>query len=277
MIIHHLDDAVLAFDQSGTAFYPITAVVISNAAELPDRRTVYVTAQHSVNGKFLGVMDDLFLESADETDCVLDPLFGVSAERPITEAKPAANEIDERIQREQKLVANIARESEPFHVLHDRVKLMPVDDEHATSVRQTMNRVFLHGDVTVGAVEFGEQIVMIARDVNDAGAFARFAKDFLDDVVMLLWPVDSATQLPDVDQIANDVERFELVFAEEIEQRAGIAATRAQMHVGNPRRPHMARSARFRPRRFERKSRRGQGRHFALEKISHLLFCEKPA
>jgi len=73
---------------------------------------------------------------------------------------------------------------------------------------------------------------------------------------MPLWPVDSATQLPDVDQIANDVERFELIFAEEIEQRAGIAATRAQMHVGNPRRAHMMRSARFKPRRFERKSRR---------------------
>ena len=126
-----------------------------------------------------------------------------------------------------------------------------MNDEHTSSIRQTMNRVFLHGDVAVGAVEFGEHIVVITRDVNDTGTFTGLAKNFLDDIVMLLWPVDSAPQLPDVDQIANDVERFELIFAEEMEQRAGIAATRAQMHVGNPRRAHMARSARFKPRRFE--------------------------
>ena len=63
MIIHHLDDAILTFNQSGTAFHPITAIVIRNAAELPDRRAVYVTAQHSVNGKFLGVMAFLNLTS----------------------------------------------------------------------------------------------------------------------------------------------------------------------------------------------------------------------
>jgi hypothetical protein len=277
MTIYHFERAIFAFDHRGTTFHPIATVVIGDGAEFPDRRAVDVAAEDSIDREFLCVTYDLFLEPADKADRVFYSLLGVGAERPVTEAESAPHEIDEGIQREQKLVAHVACEREPLHVLHDGVELMPVNDEHSAAIGQAMNSMLLQGDVAIGAVEFGEHIVVIARDVNDAGAFARLAKDFLDDVVMLLWPVDSAPQLPDVDQIANDVERFELIFAEEMEQRAGIAATRAQMHVGNPRRAHMARSARFKPRRFERKSRRSQDRHFALEKISYLLFCGKPA
>ena len=58
---------------------------------------------------------------------------------------------------------------------------------------------------------------MVARDVNDARAFARFAQNLLNDVVMLLRPVTAATQLPDVDQVAHHIERFEFVFTQEIE------------------------------------------------------------
>src|SRR5207249_11250294 len=45
VIIYQLDPAILAFDQRGTAFHPITAVVIRNAAELPDRRAMDVAAE----------------------------------------------------------------------------------------------------------------------------------------------------------------------------------------------------------------------------------------
>src|SRR5207249_4151096 len=82
--------------------------------------------------------------------------FRIGAERPITEVESAADEIDEGIKREQKLIANVAREREPLHILHDRVELMPVDDEHATSVRQTMNGMLLYGNVAIGAKKSGE-------------------------------------------------------------------------------------------------------------------------
>src|SRR5438034_5120134 len=48
VIIYQLDLAILAFDQRGTAFHPITAVVIRNAAELPDRRAMDVAAQDRI-------------------------------------------------------------------------------------------------------------------------------------------------------------------------------------------------------------------------------------
>src|SRR5947208_5261471 len=118
---------------------------------------------------------------------------------------------------------------------------MAVNDEHPTSVRQTMDGVLLHNDVAVGAEKSGEHFVVVTWDVNDPRAFARFAENLLDDVVVLLQPVTAATQLPDVDQIAHDIKRFAFVFAQEVEQRAGVAASRAQVHIGNPSRSHAAR------------------------------------
>src|SRR5881398_3990624 len=115
---------------------------------------------------------------------------------------------------------------------------MTVNDEHPTSVCQTMNGMLLNGNVAVGTEKSGEHLVVVTGDVNDARSFARFAENLLDDVVVLLRPVTAATQLPDVDQIAHDIERFAFVLAQEFEQRTGIAAARAQMDVGNPRRAH---------------------------------------
>src|SRR5436190_8926745 len=223
--------AIFAFDQRGTTLHPIPTVVIGDGVELPDRRAVDVPAEDSIYRKFLRITHDLFFEPGDKADCVFYTLFRIGAERPITEAESAAHEIDEGIQREQKLVANVACEREPFHVLYHRVELMAVNDEHALAIRQAMNGMFLHGDVAVGAVELGKQIVVIARDVNDPCAFARLAQNLLNDVVMLLRPINPAPQLPDVDQITDNVERLEFVFAQKIEQRAGVGTAGAQMHV----------------------------------------------
>ncbi len=49
MEVYYFYDAILAFDQRRTAFNPIAAVVISNAAELPDRGAVDVTTEHSID------------------------------------------------------------------------------------------------------------------------------------------------------------------------------------------------------------------------------------
>src|SRR5213080_3734062 len=76
VIIYQFDPAILAFDQCGTTFHPITAIVIRNAAKLPDRCAVDVAAQDRIDRKLLRITNDLFLESADETDRVFNSLFG---------------------------------------------------------------------------------------------------------------------------------------------------------------------------------------------------------
>ena len=238
MVIDYPDDAVLTFDQRGTAFHPITAVVIGDGTELSDRWAVDVATEDSVDRKFLCITNDLFLEPTDKTDRVLDSFFRVGAQRPIAETESTAHEIDRRIKREQELVTNVTREREPLHVLHYCIELVPMNYEHPAAIGQAMNGMLLHRDVAIGAVKFGEQIIVIARDIDGPRAFARFPENLLNDIVMLLRPVNPAAQLPDVDQVAHHIKSLKFVLAQKIEQRARVRATRAQMHVRDPHRPN---------------------------------------
>jgi len=51
---------------------------------------------------------------------------------------------------------------------------------------------------------------------------------------MLLRPIATAAQLPNVDQIADDVEFLAIILAQELEQRLRIARPCPKMNVGNP-------------------------------------------
>ena len=105
-----------------------------------------------------------------------------------------------------------------------------------------MNCVLLNLDIPVGTTEARHQFVVISRDVNYPRALARFAQNFLDDVVMLLWPIDCASQRPDIDQVAHDIKGVEIGLPQKIQKRSGVAVTRAQVDVGNPGGPIVFRS-----------------------------------
>ena len=57
-----------------------------------------------------------------------------------------------------------------------------------------MKCFLLDFDVAISATEVGDQLVVISRDINHASAFARLTQNFLDDIVVLLWPINPATQ-----------------------------------------------------------------------------------
>jgi hypothetical protein len=256
MAVHHFKYAVLAFDQCRTGFHPIAAIIISDRAELMNRCAVDVSAQHRVHGKFFGVLHNRCLKLPDKTDRIFYALLHVCAQRPVAEPETAPEKIDERIEREQKLVTKIACEREPLHILHHRVQLVAVDNKDALSIRRSMNRMFLDRDVSESAVVIGEHLVVITRDINNAGAFARLAQNFLDDVVVLLWPVAPAAQLPDIDEIADDVKRFKLIIAQKIQERARVTPTRAQVNIRDPRSTDALFGIQLRARRLKRKARR---------------------
>ena len=193
-----------------------------------------MAAQNGVDPVALGVSDDRAFKFTDEIDRVLNSFLGVSAERPIAEPESASDEVDQRIKRKEELVAKVARECEPARVLHDRIQLVTMDNEKASSIRRGVNKMVRDGDVTVIAGEAAEELVVISWDINDPGAFAGFAQQFLDYVVMLLRPINSASHLPDIDQVANDIEGFEFVKTKELEESGRITVARAEVDIGNP-------------------------------------------
>src|SRR5215831_9493025 len=110
-----------------------------------------------------------------------------------------------------------------------------MDNQDSFAGRSYVNRMLLDLDIPVRSTEARYQFVVISRDVDYTCALAGFAQNFLDHVIVLLWPVNRAPQRPDINQIAHDVERVEVGLAQKVQQRGGVAAARAQMRVGNPR------------------------------------------
>jgi len=82
--------------------------------------------------------------------------------------------------------------------------------------------------------EVGDEFVMVAGDVDDARPFAPGPEQLLNHVVVRLRPVEATLELPDVDEVAHDVERVELMLAEELEERLRLAAAGSEMHIGDP-------------------------------------------
>jgi hypothetical protein len=115
-----------------------------------------------------------------------------------------------------------------------------VNDQDTPPIRGCVDEMFGDRNVAVVAAEAGEEFVMISRDVNDARAFAGLTQEFLDDVVVLLRPIDSAPHLPGIDQVADDIERLEIVIAEEFEDRTGVTVARPEVDVGDPGRAQVA-------------------------------------
>ena len=74
---------------------------------------------------------------------------------------------------------------------------------------------------------------MIARQINEAGALARLAQQLLHHVVVRLRPIPARAQLPAIDDVADQIDRFGIVIAQEVEQAFGLAAARAEMNIRN--------------------------------------------
>src|SRR5438128_4934269 len=108
---------------------------------------------------------------------------------------------------------------------------MPMDYEHPAAIDQTMNGMLLHSDVAIGAVKFGEQIIVITGDVNGPRAFTRFPKNLLNNVVMLLRPINTAPQLPDVDQVPSHKECFDFELERKILQSAPMRPTSPKLQL----------------------------------------------
>ena len=89
------------------------------------------------------------------------------------------------------------------------------------------------------AVIIAQELVVVARQIDDAGALARLAQKLLHDVVMLLRPEPAGPQLPAVDDIADQIDGVGVVVAQEIEKMPGLTTACAEMHIGNKERTEL--------------------------------------
>ena len=85
----------------------------------------------------------------------------------------------------------------------------------------------------MGAVIVAQELVVVAGQIDEAGAFAGLAQKLLHHVVVRLRPIPARPQLPAIDDIADQIDRVGIVIAQEVEQAFGLAAARAEMNIRN--------------------------------------------
>ena len=229
--IQEFHPAIEVFDHRSEAFDPISAVVVGDPFDLAHGRGVDVAAEDGVNAVVASEPNDGFLEFSNEAHDIFDLGFHVGAEGPVAEPEEPTEEIDDAIAAQEQHIAYVPEVGQPAEVLDDGIEFMPMDDEDFSTVRCGVDRVLADFDAGVVPVEGGEEFVVVADDVNDLGAFTSLAEEFLDHIVVILRPVDSASQGPDINQIADKVERLKFRIPEKVDQGTGFAALGAQMHI----------------------------------------------
>ena len=115
------------------------------------------------------------------------------------------------------------------------VELVAMQDQQAPSVRRRVHCTLADMDVAENhAVVVTQQLVVVARYIGDPGAVLGLAEYRADHVVVQLWPVQSPFHLPDVDDVADEVEMITAGAAEELEEHLCVAAPESEMDVGDP-------------------------------------------
>ncbi|MGY3290466.1 hypothetical protein ACVWWP_003533 [Bradyrhizobium sp. LM3.6] len=145
--------------------------------------------------------------------------------------------LNEAIHLDREIVGLVAEMGEPACVLHHEVEDVAVDDEIALAVHAGVDGVLDDVDAAeMRAVIVAQELVVIARDVDDLGALARLAQKLLDQVVMRLRPMPARFQRPAVDDVADEVDRVCIMEAQEVEQKVGLRTAGSEMNVGDEQR-----------------------------------------
>ncbi len=171
-------------------------------------------------------------EIANEAHGILGLVLQVLRHRPIRQVELQADRVQPAIELEQHGVDRIAEVGEPACVVHDTVEQIAVRDPQALAVCGHVDGIFGDNDLAQReADELADEFIVVARDVDNPRPLTSFAQQLLHDVVVLLGPVPPLAQLPAIQNIADQIQRFGLVAAQKIEQIIGLAARRAEMNI----------------------------------------------
>ena len=224
-------------DDRRAGFHPVAGVEVAQARDLAVGRVVDVAADHPVRALAPRLLGEEFLELADEVDGVLDLHLGPGRERPVGQAQPAADLVEARVDEQREGVGPVAQMGEPAGVAHHHVELVAVDHEVAPAVRALVDAALGDLDAAEGGADVvAQELVVVARHVDEVRALAHLAQELLHHVVVRLRPVPARAQLPPVDDVADEVDRVRVVVLQEIEQEGGLAALRPEMQIGQEQR-----------------------------------------
>ena len=223
----------MMLDDGGAAFHPVAGVHIPEAREIGDAGVVDMAAHDAIGADPPRLLGKRLLEGADIVDGVLDPELQPGRQRPVAEAEPAADAIEAGVEGDDGVVGAGAEMRQPARVADDQIEDVAMNDQEPAAVGGFVDDAVDHLDAAeMHSDVVAQELVVIARNIDDARSLAALAQQFLDDVVVLLRPVPAAPQPPAVDDVADEVDRLGVVTAQEIEEQPRLTALATEVDVG---------------------------------------------
>src|SRR5262245_33104820 len=201
---------------------------------------VDVPADHAVKTTEPRLVGHSLFKGNDEGDRALDAVFQKGRERPVAETEMPAAPVQGMIEPQRQLVTAIAQNGEPARGAHDHVELVTVQHAIPPPFGGRVHGVPADFDAAKAqADKVAQALVVISWNEHKAHALAHLSQQFLHHVVVRLRPVRPALDLPEVDDIADEVYDVRLVVLEQLEQLAGLRGASAKMHIRYEKRPHV--------------------------------------
>jgi hypothetical protein len=114
---------------------------------------------------------------------------------------------------------------------------MSVDNQHSTPVGGAVEEIRGYFDTSEKALnQFSVRLVVISRQKNDVRALSPPSGDFAANRGLRRAPVPRRTEVPTVDDVADEEELVGRVMPQKIQQFLGFASARTKMQVGDPNR-----------------------------------------
>ena len=140
------------------------------------------------------------------------------------------------------VVGPVAEIGEPARIVDDRVELVAVDDQERAAVGGLVDVPVDDLDAAeMRALEGSQELVVIAGDIDDArrpcGPCAAASGPRR---CALCGQCQAAPQPPAVDDVADQIDRFGIVVAQEVEQELGLGRLRAEVDIGDEQRAEFA-------------------------------------
>lgn len=128
--------------------YPIPTIDVFKPIDVSDRGAVNVSANDAIETAIAHGTNNGVFKIKDEGHCALDPLLGVTSQRPVARsAQQATYARQKTIQMDQTVVADISQHRQPTMMAGDLIKLVAVNQQKIPSIGQSVDVFFLDQDV----------------------------------------------------------------------------------------------------------------------------------
>ena len=149
----------------------------------------------------------------------------------------AAHPVQRMVEPKGKLVAAVAEQRQPLGRAHDHIEFIAVHDDVAPAAGRGVQSVAMDLDAAeLHARIVAQGFVVIAGNHNQPRALADFPHQLLKHVVVRLRPMRTATDLPEIYDVADKIDYIGFAASQQIEQPLGLGGACAEMDVGDEQR-----------------------------------------